>query len=70
MADITAHQLIASRRRTLLSLLELRIGALLFAMSKACGLAFEMAFVAPFETIKGQSPAADQNELEGRDPNW
>jgi hypothetical protein len=70
MADITTHQPVSLPRTSGLSLPEVRIGARLFAMSTALGRAFEMAYVAPFQTIKRREPPVSDDELQGRDPNW
>ena len=66
MFDITTNHLITRSR----PLPEIGVGTALLAMIKAMGQAFEMAYVAPYETIARRPPPADPSDLQGRDPNW
>jgi hypothetical protein len=49
---------------------KLEIGRKAEAVSKAVMQAFEMAYVAPFNTRQNKLPVATDADLEGRDPNW
>ena len=69
MAEIVAHP-IPFRRTRLLRLRKLSIGSALLAMAKAVGKAFEMAYVAPYETKARQSHPGGRADLQGRDPSW
>lgn len=48
----------------------LRIGMSLAAMSALLGGAFKMAYVDPYAVHHRRPPAAPDDDLEGRDPDW
>ena len=72
MTDIIITAPIAIRRPSLqlLALPKLGIGVAMAALSKAVGQAFDMAYVAPYQTISQSPLVASDADLEGRDPNW
>ena len=73
MTDITTTTPITLRRPRLLCLEfpKLEIGSKAEAIFKAIMQAFELAYVAPFNTVQRKpSVAVDGAHLEGRDPNW
>ena len=72
MTDITTASLTALRRwRPLrLTLPKLRVGHAVLSMYRIIGQAFEMAYVAPYRSSARKSPATDDANPEGRDPNW
>jgi hypothetical protein len=71
MTDITTTAAIAIRRFSLPrpSLPRIGIGASLDAFARRIGDALNLVCVDPF-TSRQQLPAAFDDDLEGRDPNW
>ena len=72
MTDMSTTAAIASRRSNLhgRSILTLRIGASLAAVSAALGDAFKMAYVEPCTRHGGRPQALPDDDLGGRDPTW
>lgn len=71
MTDVTATGPVAEpgaqsqpRKRAGLS-----VGAVIGAMTRAVGQAFDMAYVAPYQKSRRPPPALAEAE-EGRDPDW
>ncbi len=72
MAEIPNTGQITIRRLKLLrpSFPRLKIGASLVAVSGLIGDAFNMAYVAPYAGLHRQPRIVQDDDLEGRDPNW
>lgn len=72
MQDFTIATPVTFRRPYLprVMLPNLGIGATVAAMIETMGAAVNMAYVAPYGTIRSEKSASDVVDLNGRDPNW
>lgn len=72
MTDLTNSAPLAIRHLRLprLRLPKLDIGATITAVSTSITEAFCMAYVEPFNALRGRPSILDDVDLEGRDPNW
>ena len=72
MTDITNNAPITIRHLSLprLKFPKLGIAAAITAFSASIFGAYSMAYVTPFDALRGQSSIPDDVDLEGRDPNW
>jgi hypothetical protein len=72
MTDISTTIAITIRRFNLPrpSCPRLEIGASLAAMSSMVGDALNMAYVAPYTSLRRQPHVVPDDDLEGRDPTW
>jgi hypothetical protein len=72
MADISTTTPITIRRLKLprLSFRRLAIGASLNAIAGLMGDAVNMAYVAPYTSLRRQGQIVPDDDLEGRDPTW
>ena len=72
MTDISTTAPITIRRLVLarLSFPRLEIGASLAVMSGLMGDALNMAYVAPYTSLRRQPQVVADDDLESRDPTW
>jgi len=72
MTDITTTALISTRRFSLPQpcLPRIGIGASLVAIVRLIGDAINLAYVDPYTCRRPQLPAAFDDDLQDRDPNW
>ena len=72
MTDISTTAPITIRRLNLPKLCfpKLEIGASLAAISGLVGDALNMAYVAPYTSLRRQPQVVPDDDLEGRDPTW
>lgn len=69
MSDISTTP-ITVRRLNLLSFLRREIGASLADIPGLVGEALNMAYMAPYTSLRRQPQVVPDDDLEGRDPNW
>jgi hypothetical protein len=72
MTDLTNSAPLAIRHLRLprIRFLQLGLGATITAVSTSIAEAVCMAYVEPFNTLRGRPSIPNDFDLEGRDPNW